>query len=520
LITGCPITNIQIGIPVDNHLAMDGENIVPVGNFYMAVNDSIGDSIVKFTLLAFAQLAGIENQPFHPRLAFDPQSNRYFFTFLAGFDSQNTDIIVAFPVTGDPTADWNIYSIPGNPNGLNHWTDYSMTSITNDNIFLTINLIRDGESWQLGFVETIIWQIGKTNGYEGTNHNITRINGITYDGQTIRNLCPAESVTETMFDEIYFVSNRNFAMEADTFFLIKVDPNGDTPEEQLSIKFRQPDTPYGPPPNARQQIGFLHTNYARILEAFRLDDEIQFVGNTRNKDINKAGIYHGIIKNISDPQIALSNHIVGDDYELGYPEIIYTGETSLERDAIIAFNHTSKSKNPGVSTLCSVPREGFPEIVQMVNGSSYVNMLNGSLEKWGNYLGTQRNYNDPSSGRVSGFIGTRNNVNAPYICHFQRPKMPTNTEETQIKETATTAFPNPLKDKASLDITISENGGSIQVDLYGINGEKVDKIYSSNSVKSGRSSFSFDTSSLATGIYLIKVILDGKLFETKTIVKM
>ena len=493
-----PITGIQQGIPCDNHLAMNGEDIVSCGNFYMAVNNPNGGFTKKFTLNEFAQAAGIANQPFDPRLAFDAVSNKYVFTFLAGSNSSNTDIVVAFSQTDDPTGNWNIYSLPGNPNGLDQWTDYPMISLTSDHMYLTINLLQDGQTWQAGFIETIIWQMDKNTGYDGLDLGVTRIDGITFGVQNIRNLCPAESATESLFDDVYFVSDRNFAVEADTFFLIKIDPNAGDPNDMVSINFVQSDTPYGNPPNATQKEGFLQTNDARVLEAFRLGDEIQFVGNTRNLDNNMAGIYHGIIEDVNNPQITL-NHIIGSDYELGYPGITYTGETSSDRDAIISFNHTSKTRNPGVSALYSIPGEGYSNIVQLGQGNNFVDMLNGELERWGDYLGTQRDYNDPQTVWVSGFIGIGAKINAPLICRIQRPEMPTNTEETQLTENIATVFPNPLMDRTSIEFSIPDNVKTVKVTLYSIGGEMIDNIYSSNNAKKGKNSFAFDTSTLAQG---------------------
>lgn len=514
-----PITGIQQGIPCDNHLAMNGEDIVSCGNFYMAVNNPNGGFTKKFTLNEFAQAAGIANQPFDPRLAFDAVSNKYVFTFLAGSNSSNTDIVVAFSQTDDPTGNWNIYSLPGNPNGLDQWTDYPMISLTSDHMYLTINLLQDGQTWQAGFIETIIWQMDKNTGYDGLDLGVTRIDGITFGGQNIRNLCPAESATESLFDDVYFVSDRNFAVEADTFFLIKIDPNAGDPNDMVSINFVQSDTPYGNPPNATQKEGFLQTNDARVLEAFRLGDEIQFVGNTRNLDNNMAGIYHGIIEDVNNPQITL-NHIIGSDYELGYPGITYTGETSSDRDAIISFNHTSKTRNPGVSALYSIPGEGYSNIVQLGQGNNFVDMLNGELERWGDYLGTQRDYNDPQTVWVSGFIGIGAKINAPLICRIQRPEMPTNTEETQLTENIATVFPNPLMDRTSIEFSIPDNVKTVKVTLYSIGGEMIDNIYSSNNAKKGKNSFSFDTSTLAQGTYLIKVMLDEKEVKSQNIVKI
>jgi len=515
-----PINGISNGIPCDNHLAMNGDDIVSAGNFYMSVNDPEGGFTKKFTLNEFAEAAGITNQPFDPRLAYDPSANRYVFTFLAGSNSNNTDIVVAFSNTADPAGVWNIYSLPGNPNLLDEWTDYPMISITNDHVYITINLLKDNESWQLGFIETIIWQMDKSTGYDGIALGVERIDGITFGGQNIRNLCPAESATEVMYDDIYFVSNRNFAVEADSFFMIKLDPYGTTPEEQVDITFIQSDTPYGAPPNANQVQGFLQTNDARVLEAFRLDDEIQFVGNTRNLDNNQAGIYHGIIESISNPELVKLNHIIGSDYELGYPGITYTGETSSDRDAIIAFNHTSNSRLPGVSALYSIPEEGYSNIVQLGQGNNFVDMLGGDLERWGDYLGTQRDYNDPQTVWIAGFIGVGNKINTPLISRVQRPDIKTGVTEPKIETVTTKVFPNPHVDRVSVEVDIAAGVNTMKVDLFGINGNKIDEIYTTNFIKKGKNSFSFNTSRLAAGTYLIKIYLDGKEFETKSIVKI
>jgi len=69
-------------------------------------------------------------------------------------------------------------------------------------------------------------------------------------------------------------------------------------------------------------------------------------------------------------------------------------------------------------------------------------------------------------------------------------------------------------------MNIPQDANSIQINLYGINGEMVDNIYSSNTIKSGKNSFSFNTNRLINGTYLVKVMLDGKLFESQTVVKM
>ena len=511
---------VQLGIPVDNHLAMNGEDIVSAGNFYMSVNNPDGGFTKKFTLTQFANAAGITNQPFDPRLAFDPVANRYVFTFLAGSNSENTDIVFAFSASEDPSGEWNIYTLPGNPNETNEWTDYPMISIINDYVYLTINLLENNQSWQEGFVETVVWQMDKNTGYAGEDLGVTKIDGITYNGKNIRYLCPAESADETMYDDIYFLSSQNFAIETDTFLLVKIDPNAGSPDEQIDIKLVRSDTQYGAPPNATQEVGFLQTNDARVLEAFRLGDELQFVGNTRNLDNNLAGIYHGIIEGIDNPQGIQLNHIIGSDFELGYPGITYTGETPGDRDAIIAFNHTSKTRNPGVSAVYSIPGEGYSQIVELGDGNTYVNEIGGDLERWGDYLGTQRDYNNPSEVWVSGFIGLGNGANVPLICRVQKPSTPTSTSEVNLPKVTTSIFPNPLTERISIEVTLPENISNIQMDLLSVDGAYIDKLYFSNLVKSGKNKFSFNASTIPSGTYFIKVLVDGKDYDTKKIVKI
>ena len=515
-----PVLEVSTGIPCDNHLAMKGDDIVTAGNFYMAITDPNGAFKTRFTLNQLAENVGIAVQPFDPRLAYDPVADRYVLTFLAGNNSSNTHIVVAFSDTNDPTGVWHFYNLPGNPNLSNEWTDYPMISITNDNVYITINLLKDNESWQLGFLETIIWQLDKNTGYAGESLGTEMIDGITFGDTNLRNLCPAESATEALYDDVYFMSNRNFAFESDSFFMVKLDPNAGTADEKIQIQHIAADRPYGAPPNARQIQGFFQTNDARVLEAFRLDNEIQFVGNTRNLDNNKAGIYHAIIEDITDPQMVQLNHIIGPDYEIGYPGITYTGETLSDRDAIIAFNNTSENKLPGVSAMYSVPGEGYSQIVQLGQGNNYVDMLASDVERWGDYLGTQRNYADPSTVWISGLIGVGSRSNATLVGRVERPEMPTGTEETVINNESITVFPNPHADRVFLDIDIPAATKSLEVQLLNMNGQLIDQLYSSNQVTSGKNSFSFFTGDLTQGTYLVRVFLDKKEYKTKQIVKM
>ena len=189
---GIELSGLSVGIPLDNHLAMNEEMVLSVGNFYVAVYDTSNTKLKVVTLQSFAVAAGISAQSFDPRVLYDTESERFVLVFLAGFESTNTHIVVAFSQTKDPTGDWNIYEITGNPNEAEEWTDYPMISITKNDLFVTINLLKDDSSWQTGFLESIIWQMDKQSGYDGSELVITKWDDVNFNGKSIRNLCPLE----------------------------------------------------------------------------------------------------------------------------------------------------------------------------------------------------------------------------------------------------------------------------------------------------------------------------------------
>jgi len=400
------VNGIQPGIPLDNHLAMNNDTIVSGVNSFISIQTSEGGFIKNFSLLNLASELDVAlDRLFDPRLLFDPVTNRYVAVFLAGYDSGDSNIVVCFSASSNPNGEWHAYSLPGNPNMNTTWTDYPMIQFTETDIQITINLLRDGESWQLGFEESLIWQLDKATGYAGEDLGIVLWDDINFGGAPIRNLCPVESATEVPNSNAYYLSDRNFDIENDTIFILELTGGVNDPDTELIVDFVLSDVPYGVPPNATQQVGELQTNDARVLEAFMIHDQIQFVGNTRNPDNNLAGIFHGVLNDVSGARDLTLKHIIGMDFEIGYPGITYTGDGIDDRDAIIAFDHTSASRFAGISAMYFVEGIGYSDIITVKEGLNYIQMIGNGLERWGDYLGTQRDYNNPDDVWIAGFHG-------------------------------------------------------------------------------------------------------------------
>lgn len=508
----------DIGIPLDNHLAVNEGQVLSAMNSQIAIKTVDGEDMVGFSLSELASELNLGDRFFDPRLIYDTEAHRFIAVFLHGSMSNQTNIVIAFSNSNDATGDWNVYELTGNPNANNTWTDYPMVTVTKTDLIVTGNLIYDDEPWQTGFDETVLWQISKANGYNGDALETVLYKDIQFDGFNIRNLCPVESADELLEENCLFLSNRNFSVENDTIFIVELTGSIDDPNTELLIDVLKSDVPYGVPPNAEMFFGQLQTNDARILEAFYLDNEIQFVGNTRNLDNNLAGIFHGRILDVDNLREVSLQHIIGPDFEIGYPGISYTGVEVGDRDAIITFGHTAKRLDTGISALFYDPIQGYSDIITIKEGENYIGMISGPLERWGDYAGSQTDFEDPGTCWISGFYANADRDNMPWVVKLSRPGMETSSTSKVVDDLNINVFPNPSSNRVKVQFEISEGIKHIDIHLFNQEGKLVKKLMRSINVKSGMNEFSFDVSSLNSGIYQINVVSTGEVVFSKSIV--
>lgn len=519
VLNGFIVGGVQPGRPLDNHLAMSGDRVVSSVNSFISVQTKEGAFVKNYSLANFAMGLGVNDGLFDPRLIYDPQADRFVAIFLSGYSSDESDIVISFSDSNDPTGEWHAYVIPGNPNNDNTWTDYPMVTVTDTDIVLTINLLRDGESWQLGFEKTLIWQMDKAKGYAGEDLDNTVLwQDVNFGNASIRNLCPVGHATDILPSKTYFVSDRNFDIENDTFLLVELTGGVNDPDAELLVDFVRSDVPYGVPPNAMQEEHELQTNDARVLEAFIIEDEIQFVGNTRNPVNNQCGIFHGVLTDLNGARNLHLEHIIGEDYEIGYPGITWMGDIPSDRDAIITFDHTGVNKYAGISAMYYNLEDGYSDIITVQDGNAPCTMNpNGTLERWGDYMGTQRDFANTDELWVSGFYTLANGRNHPWIAHLAKPGTMSSTSENQ-NPIVSKVYPNPVANRVSVEFTIPQAAKNVSVVLLNTEGKVIEKLINTTPHKTGLSRFSFDVSSLEKGIYLVEVQIDNQQASTKKVV--
>ena len=414
------------GIPSDNTLAVSNDGILltsmnsVVHAFDINTNENVFENST-ISLLSFVD-GNFNYSYYDPKIHYDPLHDRFILVCLRDFGPSTSQIEVCFSSSSDPNDPWYVYSLPGNPLDNNRWTDFPAIAITDEKLYFTANLIIPNVSWQEGFDGSVIWEMDLEDGYSGSNDFEPELYyDIKFDGKFTRNAHPvpgAEGVAERMF----FLSNRNFDLENDTIFFMEIN------EDSLYVDALKTDVPYGVPPNARQEdtdlsdsTSGLQTNDARVLGAYLIEDQIQFVGNTVNPETGFSAIYHGVVENVYDNP-SVTGNIIGDSIkDYGYPNIAWSAKEPCDIESIIAFNFSSFDHYPGNATIHCNKDGNYSAVKTIVNGENWVNRLPGSYERWGDYYGLQRKYNEPGKVFSFGYYPFENKRNGGYIAYLNTP---------------------------------------------------------------------------------------------------
>jgi hypothetical protein len=420
------VVPIYGGIPSDNTLAVSNEGIVLVGmNSVLYAHDIQGDSAYFPGYQVFLRpfVSGSTSSSYYdPKVLYDPHTDRFVVALLKDFDPEKSRVIICFSSSSDPNDPWYVYSLPGNPLDNNRWTDFPTISVTEDKLYFTANLIIPDVSWQVGFDGSIIWEMDKMAGYAGEEDiNATLYHDIKFNDRFIRNLHTVQGANG-IAEDLYLLSNRNFDVENDTLFFLKLS------DGELDIRALKTDVLYGVPPNARQAdtdisdpTNGLQTNDARVLGAILFEDEIQFVGNTINPATGLSGIYFGVVSDIHEnPQV--TGRIIGDEVrDYAYPNIAWSGNELCDKEVIIGFLHSSFTDFPGVSAVHVNNEREISPVLTVKEGYNIVNRLQGGYERWGDYFGLQRKFNEQGSTYAFGYLAVPTTSNSGFCAELRSP---------------------------------------------------------------------------------------------------
>lgn len=401
-LTNGAVQTLIAGIPSDNTCAISKDGIVLIGvNSHIYAYDTKTNEAVFETHSiplneVYSSVPSLGSF-YDPKVLYDPENDRFILTFLRGNTPTSSRVIMCFSSSNNPADPWHVYELPGNPLDNNRWTDFPCLSITEDKVYYTANLIIPNVSWQEGFDGSIIWEMDKQAAYAGaTDIQATLYHDIKFNNRFIRNLHPVNGA-DGIADELILLSNRNFDVINDTIFFLRM-VNGN-----LDIQALKTNLPYGVPPNARQSdtdisdptMG-LQTNDARVLAAILFDDELQFVANSINPATGFSAIYHGTIT-WSDGYEITGALITDEIKDFAYPNIAWSGNENCDREVIINFLYSAPTVFPGSAVIYMDNDRNYSEVKIIKEGENIVDRLPGGYERWGDYTGLQRRFENPGA---------------------------------------------------------------------------------------------------------------------------
>ncbi len=517
-------------VPTDNHLALSNDGkLISVTNSTIFIYDTQADTLLDFiSLEAFFDTLQLPANKYDPRVVYDMKQDRFIIVCLSGTTDSTSNIVLAFSSTNNPMNEWNLYSLTGNPLNDTAWSDYPIVAITDEELFITVNSLHNDtlntiDSWKYLFRQSLIWQTTKQDGYNGSALQTRYYNDIKHDGKPIRNLCPVQGGSATVGPDIYLLSNRNFDLQNDTFFILRVTGLIDDPGTYLQINVRVSDVPYGLAPDGKQRSNrILLTNDSRILAGYFEDNQIHFVQNSVNPDSARAAVYHGIISSVSTTKDVTGNVIGVDSLDFAYPNISYTGKYPGDDEALITLDHTSVDTFAGFSAIFYDSHVGYSARVTLKAGTDFAAPLPGIRQRWGDYSGSQRKYDEPGKVWASGFFGERvgiQRINSTWISEIQSPdtSLQPPASVSSVGTIHARTFPNPASEIFSVEFELPEDE-FLDISLFDVNGRLV-KTFIRDRVKSGRNRFSLSVAPLSAGIYFLKISDEGSLMVSKKIVK-
>ena len=466
---------------------------------------------------------GMQSSSFDPKLYYDPVRDRFVFLFLtvnrATNPYTNSSTIMAFSSSNNPSDPWYAYAIDGHPFDDGTWADYPQIALNSHSLYFTINQL-SGNDWVADFEYTVIWQMDLDAAFSGAAELPARvIANDAHDNLDRRYMRPVKRAGGPWGDDIYLISNRTRSIQSDSFWLWHLEgriDDGFVPTSTLLIS----DVDYGLPPYAKQANNHsFWTNDARPLGAVQIGSEIQFVGNSINHENGLAGIYHGIIENVNEP--TLQGHIISDDVlEFGFANIEAMGKFGKTKEVIINFNHTSPVHPAGNAAVYFNDDREYGPIQLLVEGSTYVDMISQSFdinERWGDYIGLQRKFNEQSRAWAAGYFSHGNNNAGTWITELATPLDNYVGIEEDEKTTRTLVFPNPASQEVSVVFDVS-NSKQISAAIYSMDGKLV-KDFGTITVGVGKNELKCNVISLPTGVYFLKISDENGVFSTEKIVR-
>jgi hypothetical protein len=217
-------------------------------------------------------------------------------------------------------------------------------------------------------------------------------------------------------------------------------------------------------------------------------------------------------------------HIHSDSVlNYGYPNIAHQGINWGEEACIITYEYSSTVHNPGLACIYYDNNGIHHQPVYLRTGDSTINMLGGLEERWGDYMGIQRKYDEPCTVWCAGTFGNTARKNATWISKVAVSDTCSDlpytlsVSEQRTDESWLKAYPNPASQKVTLEF-ISTSDAMISAVIYDLYGRQV-ALLVKDRFRQGFNVLEFNAGFLPQGTYILRIEPEsGKYLSKKLIV--
>jgi hypothetical protein len=503
------------GTPADDAIAVSREGfIVSCNNDAIEYYTSSGQLLYTDLWGNFFSRQNLNAVIYDPRIFYDSEADRFILVILHGSQPSNTTVVVAFSRGSDPRDGWNTYLLTGNPRNEGNWFDYPHIAVSFQELYITGNLFDANDN----FVQAVIYQIPKNAGYAGQNLNWQFWSGLNADPYPAFSLVPAVYGWDGSYGPgCYFISGRaggsNIVRLWDLTNYI-----GQNPELRV---FNVATRDYEPAGDAFQ-LGTterLDNGDCRFQHAFYLEGILHFVYHT---DIGDG--WNGISYNRLDiAQLSLQDTRFGlqGSFDYAYPGLVSFGKDKSDPSVMIGFLRSSRDIYPEVRVVSVDENLEWSSSVTVKSGDNYIDISQGSEERWGDYTGMSRDFGSgiPAvwmSGSYGGDVPTvgRFNVYKTRVARIVEDGFSSTSDKSPVTESQ--VFPNPVIDQYYVEFTI-ESKMPVRIDLVDNHGRLVKMLFE-DALKAGEHSFSFNKDRLAAGTYHLRISSQNEILSHETIV--
>ncbi len=502
------------GTPPDNTFA-----ISTTGNVIAANNDGIEYYNTSGTYLSgkywsdFFNDNDLTSKLYDPKIIFDSDKNRFILVVLHGSKANVSKVVLAISYSDNPRIDgWYYYTLDGDPTNSNSWFDYPGLGQSNADIFITGNLFSDDGVSN----ESIIYQIDKLSVYNRQTIQYYYYSGLNNSPINAFSLCPVSYGLKGNYGPgMYFVNAKSGGSDKLKLWYIDAPFSGNPTLKDYVVSVPA----YAPAGNAGQYgtNDVLDSGDSRILGAFYLNGIIHVVHNTNQGSGWGYLNYHRL--NVQTLKAQSSTFGLEGSYDYVYPCISSYAVKTTDLSVMIGFLRSGDDIYPQFRVVFCDQNMDWSASVLVNEGSSYVDLLNGTTERWGDYIGSCRQFNNTAQPRIwiNGSYGSdipsENRYDTYRSAIAEIYTIVSGTNDKLNKPLQAILYPNPVINDFKYHFELNQ-AQTISIKLWNESGQLIKEFFS-DYLPSGTHNLSFDKSNLKSGTYFLKVNGSKTYFDEK-----